>query len=340
MQIEEVLVDEEKYDFGDVEFLEDDDNEDSASVSYETVVRPSPNKSLSTKRKTPIFRNPGEVVTPSSMTPKQRAIENSSDEKPQELYKTSNIKASRKKFPTASRKKRKTPKYEPPSTSSDSDSSDSMVNYKTNNINSFTNEQLNRIELKLDTIMSRISHHDKILRSLKHSIKALQDTPSTSKGKHSEQEVKRPSKKRHKKLITFPVPDDCYLLRLEQLVQADKEIYEDLIDLYNQAPTTSVYEWMRKNTYALFINTSKYTWTGKMSNSVINGTASNRAQSLSVVHLLISTGCDNFPEISKDYMEKEFRRALGNFNDTKYIKWVKRAAKIKEQSTFSDTNDD
>ncbi|XP_053695911.1 uncharacterized protein LOC128743375 [Sabethes cyaneus] len=217
------------------------------------------------------------------------------------------------------------------------DSDDDMIEDGLNKPNYYTNEQLNRIETKLDNILLILSQHESVLKKVKHNVKLLEDARIKSKFETPKEDTKEKQIKKHRtNLITFPVPDDDYFLRIEELVQGDEEVREDLVELYNKVASDNVYEWMRKNTYALFTHTSKYTWTGKVSNRDLSGAPSNPAQGLHLVDLLISTGCEKFPKISRDYMEKEFKRALGNFNDTKYIKWVKRA-KIKAQTT-SDTN--
>lgn len=198
--------------------------------------------------------------------------------------------------------------------------------------------QLNRIEKKLDQILMKLGQHDNALKLLKYNIKDLRielktcSKPQSETTNYETQQV--PMKRERKRLVVFPVADDNYFDRLEELVQADDEIREEVITLFHDAPTSSVYEFMRKNTVGLFDNTSKYTWTGKPSNSLPSMPPSLAACKLTLVEMLITCGSEKFPNCTRDSIEKEFRRALSNFNDAKYTKKKRRMEKAVLLGTY------
>ncbi|XP_055640455.1 uncharacterized protein LOC129777905 [Toxorhynchites rutilus septentrionalis] len=204
------------------------------------------------------------------------------------------------------------------------------------NMVSSSTEQLSRIEKKMDLILSKLNEHDGALKLLKYNINDLRtEMRNSTKISESVYETQAaPIKRERKRTVVFPIPDDNYLFRLEELSLADDEIRNELVDLFNDAPDSSIYEYMRKNAYSLFENTSKYTWTGKPSNSLPSMPASNPACKLHLVELLISCGCDKFHNSSRDNIEKEFRRALNNFNDTKYAKRKRKLEKDKQMMQF------
>ncbi|XP_021701930.1 uncharacterized protein LOC5577108 [Aedes aegypti] len=188
--------------------------------------------------------------------------------------------------------------------------------------------RLTRIEQLLERIVAKQGQHDAALKALKFNISDLRadmrSTVKTTKPKDSASNDISfrpiPVKRDRKRLVVFPVADDNYLLRLDDLLKADEEIRTDLIALFGEAPTNSAYEFLRKNVQLLFAHTSKYTWTGKLIHHLPNIPASNPANKLAIVDLLISCGCDKFPHMGRDAVEKEFRRSLANFNESRVVR--------------------
>ncbi|EAT34789.1 AAEL013003-PA [Aedes aegypti] len=180
----------------------------------------------------------------------------------------------------------------------------------------------------LERIVAKQGQHDAALKALKFNISDLRadmrSTVKTAKPKDSgSNDISFrpiPVKRDRKRLVVFPVADDNYLLRLDDLLKADEEIRTDLIALFGEAPTNSAYEFLRKNVQLLFAHTSKYTWTGKLIHHLPNIPASNPANKLAIVDLLISCGCDKFPHMGRDAVEKEFRRSLANFNESRVVR--------------------
>ncbi|XP_058455117.1 uncharacterized protein LOC131432697 [Malaya genurostris] len=203
----------------------------------------------------------------------------------------------------------------------------------------FLSEQLNRVEKKLDDVLTKLSQHDGTLKLLKHNVKDLRIEFKNSCKQQAQSSTlvdeKHFSPKRsRKRLILFPVIDDHYLARLEELVQADEEMRQELFDLYNEAPNTSVYEYLRKNTYCLFENTSKFTWTGKPATGPFPGPPSNPAYKLQLVEMLLVCCGEKFPNSTRSFIEKEFRHALQNFNDAKWMR-AKRRQQNAEKTTYN-----
>ncbi|KXJ78463.1 hypothetical protein RP20_CCG004570 [Aedes albopictus] len=191
--------------------------------------------------------------------------------------------------------------------------------------------KLTRIERLLEKVVAKQEQHDSVLKTLKFNISDLRADMRTTVNSASAKKTSDPRmsdisfrpipvKRDRKRLVVFPVADDNYLLRLDDLVKADEDIRNDLIALFGEAPTNSAYEFLRKNVQLVFVHTSKYTWTGKLINHLPHVPASNAAQKLAIVDLLISCGCEKFPHMGRDTIEKEFRRALANFNESRVVR--------------------
>lgn len=204
------------------------------------------------------------------------------------------------------------------------------------------NDKLSRIEHLLEKVVAKQGQHDSALKTLKFNIKDLrielknsyrQSSMRTESNDFSSHPV--PIKRERKRLVVFPIADDNYLLRLEDLIQVDEEIRTDLSGLFGEAPAISVYEFMRKNCHSLFEHTSKYTWTGKSAHNVPS-VPSNPAHKLTIVELLIACGCEKFPYMTRDVIEKEFRRALTNFNESRVIRLKRKAEKYNANQTLED----
>lgn len=201
--------------------------------------------------------------------------------------------------------------------------------------------QMDRIETKLDMILQKLNQHDAAFKAIKYNIKDLRVELKNSINGLKEvaggtyEATPQPKRKR---LVCFPVADDNYLLRLEDLLQADDQIRDEVTMLFKEAPKTSVYEFLRKNVYALFENCSKYTWTGKPSNAMPMMPPANVAGKLALVDHLITCAWETFPQLTREFIAKDFRRVLANFNDTVYTKRKKRS-EMKLQNDF-DTNAD
>ncbi|XP_058818392.1 uncharacterized protein LOC131681568 isoform X2 [Topomyia yanbarensis] len=324
--IEEVMLSDNNEVFSEEEYLMEEEGELPESKHKST--NDYAQAAIVPKKKVPIIRKPGEVVTPVYLRTAQSAEKASNAPRanwskitspamriPLKPSRTSAVaQLSDKDFLEDCKSDEQ----------SDSDTNADLTPIIDNFKTKYKGEQLDRIEQKLDYIVTQLSQHDNVLKTLKRSIKELQASESKRESS-SRPSNNESSKKSRKRLIMFPVADDNYLVRMEELVHADEEVRDDLIDLFNEAPATSVYEFLRKNTYSLFTHTSKYTWTGKPSNRDLTGPPSNVAQKLYIVELLIVCACERFPDTAREYIEKEFRRALRNFNDTKYVKWMKKA---------------
>ncbi|KAL9707173.1 hypothetical protein quinque_010691 [Culex quinquefasciatus] len=180
--------------------------------------------------------------------------------------------------------------------------------------------RMKRIESKLDMILEKLNQHDGALKVLKR------------KSAHSKfrNEKTTPIKREKKRLVLFPVPDDNYLYRLEELIQTDDDIREEVITLFSDGPTTSLYDFLRRNMANLFENCSKHTWTGKPPhNSNPDAPPPLPACNMNLIEILVATTCDKFPHLTRDSIEKELRRALQNFNEAHTTKLNRR--KVKEQ---------
>ncbi|XP_065085694.1 uncharacterized protein LOC135707740 [Ochlerotatus camptorhynchus] len=202
------------------------------------------------------------------------------------------------------------------------------------------NDKLSRIEHLLEKVVAKQGQHDAALKALKFNIKDLRielknsDRQSNRNESNDSSSHPVPMKRERKRLVVFPIADDNYLLRLEDLIQVDEEIRTDLSGLFGEAPAISVYEFMRKNCHSLFEHTSKYTWTGKSAHNVPSVPPSNPAHKLAIVELLISCGCEKFPYMTRDIIEKEFRRALTNFNESRVIRLKRKMEKSSANQTL------
>lgn len=174
--------------------------------------------------------------------------------------------------------------------------------------------KLNALDAKLNRIVAKLGEHDGALKAVKYHVKDLRIELTNIRESRVEQAQARAPKRRRQPLITFPVTDDNHLMRLEELVQADNDIREELCDRYLEAPGSDVYHYLRKNVGYLFNNTSKYTWTGKPPNNAKDKNPSGVARLLTVVDVLIDSGCEKFHGYSRGDMEVELKRALERFN--------------------------
>lgn len=201
------------------------------------------------------------------------------------------------------------------------------------------NDKLSRIEHMLEKVVAKQGQHDAALKALKFNIKDLRIELKNSSDRQSwnrssdysndySSHPVPPMKRERKRLVVFPIADDNYLLRLEDLIQVDEEIRNDLSGLFGEAPAISVYEFMRKNCHSLFQHTSKYTWTGKSAPNLPSLVPSNPAHKLAIVELLIACACEKFPYMTRDVIAKEFRRALTNFNESRVVRLKRKAEKF------------
>ncbi|XP_055544387.1 uncharacterized protein LOC129729668 [Wyeomyia smithii] len=195
-------------------------------------------------------------------------------------------------------------------------------------------EKLNQVENKLDELLASLQQQDVVLRTLKQDVKQMQngmrDTTTQQESFTSVTEG-QPSTKRKRKfnrLVSFPISDDFSLLRLEEQILTDEEVREEVINRFHEAPTNSVYEYLRKNIECLLLNTSKYTWTGKQTRPSSPTQQANAASSLQVVELLLTCCMEVFPKQSRNFIEKECRRSLQNFNDSMINRTKRRQEKM------------
>ncbi|EAT34788.1 AAEL013006-PA [Aedes aegypti] len=190
--------------------------------------------------------------------------------------------------------------------------------------------QMDRIEQKMDEILNRLERHEATFQQMQSDITELRAELKTSvmnlSDHYGKQVVGSNTPAKRKRIVVFPVADDEYFLQLEKLVETDEEVQDDLAALYRTAPTKSAYDFMRHNVNSLFKNCSKYTWTGKPSNSNPNSLPCNSAYNLALVAHLLSCASEVFPFVSRDSISKDFRRALDNFNDV--MKRKKQAEKL------------
>ncbi|XP_062547138.1 uncharacterized protein LOC134212884 isoform X2 [Armigeres subalbatus] len=177
--------------------------------------------------------------------------------------------------------------------------------------------QLDRIERKMDEILDRLERQETALLHMKKDIFDISSATKSSVVELDENEERPVKPAKRKCLVVFPVADDDYLLRLEELVSSDEDIMEDLISLYKTAPVNSAYDFLRFNINALFKNCSKYTWTGKPPNSCPTALPSKAAGSLCLIDHLIRCAAETFPHVNRDLIQKDLRRALANFNESK-----------------------
>uniref|UniRef100_A0A1Q3F067 DUF4806 domain-containing protein n=1 Tax=Culex tarsalis TaxID=7177 RepID=A0A1Q3F067_CULTA len=185
--------------------------------------------------------------------------------------------------------------------------------------------KLDALDEKLNRIVAKLGEHDGALKAVKFNIKEVRNELTTvCSSMQGIQDKARAPKRRRQPQIIFPIADDDHLLRLEELVHTNKDIREELFDRFLEANDTKVTAFMRKNIGYLLTNTSKYTWTGRPSNSNKDGEPSGVASQLSLVDVLIDSGCEKFSSFSRDDMEQEFKRALQRFNDAKFFKRRKR----------------
>lgn len=203
------------------------------------------------------------------------------------------------------------------------------------------NNKLSRIEQLLEKVIAKQGQHDSSLKALKFNIKDLRmelknsDRATSTRTEGNDSSFHPvPIKRERKRMVAFPIADDNYLLRLDELIQVDEEIRNDLSGLFGEAPAISVYEFMRKNCHSLFEHTSKYTWTGKSAHNVPSVPPSNPAHKLAIVELLIACGCEKFPYMTRDIIEKEFRRALTNFNESRVIRLKRKMEKSSANQTL------
>lgn len=308
----------------------------------------------SSGKKAPIIRKPGEVVTPMHL----RTIANvevSPVLKPKTKPNWSKItpptlkNLPRKPIPTTAAIKRR---LSPPPSEDDSQSNheddqqveteavieEALEEVATTSTYQPSEARMKRIEQKLDLILEKLNQHDGALKVLKYNIRDLRVDLKNSTRQQAEvstfegqRQKSVPIKREKKRLVLFPVPDDNYLYRLEELVQTDDDIREEVITLFSDGPATSLYDFLRRNMVNLFENCSKHTWTGKAPhNSNPDAPPPLPACNLSLIEVLVGTTCDKFPNLTRDSIEKELRRALQNFNEAHATRLHRRKEKERQ----------
>uniref|UniRef100_A0A1Q3F276 DUF4806 domain-containing protein n=1 Tax=Culex tarsalis TaxID=7177 RepID=A0A1Q3F276_CULTA len=323
-----------------------------------TPTRPQPSSS---GKKVPIIRKAGEVVTPMHL----RTIANvevSPMLKPKSKPNWSKITPPtlkalpRKPVPTTSIVKQRVspPHFDEDSRSNLDDEDPVQAEEETAEVQEQTESpddqattsktyqpseaRMKRIESKLDLILEKLNQHDGALKVLKYNIRDLRVDLKNSTRQQAEVstfEVQKhkatPVKREKKRLVLFPVPDDNYLYRLEELIQTDDDIRDEVITLFSDGPATSLYDYLRRNMSHLFENCSKHTWTGKPPhNGNPDAPPPLPACNLSLVEVLIATACDKFPNLTRDSIEKELRRALQNFNEAHTTRLNRRKEKERQ----------
>lgn len=315
--------------------------------------RPQPSSS---GKKVPIIRKAGEVVTPMHLR-NIANVEVSPMLKPKTKPNWSKItppSLSRKPVATTSTIKRR---ISPPASDDDSQSNqgedaepvetevleehlDALQEEGTStSIYQPSEVRMKRIEQKLDLILEKLNQHDGALKVLKYNIRDLRVDLKNSTRQQAEvstfethhRQKSTPIKREKKRLVLFPVPDDNYLYRLEELVQTDDDIREEVITLFSDGPATSLYDFLRRNMVNLFENCSKHTWTGKAPhNGNPDAPPPLPACNLSLIEVLVATTCDKFPNLTRDSIEKELRRALQNFNEAQATRLNRRKEKERQ----------
>ncbi|XP_055600659.1 uncharacterized protein LOC129749651 [Uranotaenia lowii] len=302
-------------------------------MEEEVVSSPAIRQNIGTFKKVPVLRKPGEVITPLG---KRQPVGNASTSGMQNKALPAGKHSEWSRVPgpwtkpmMSSASQSIFPKLEHMQNESHGDDYHDDEELETPPCTSCYSKQMERIESKLDFILSKLSVHDDSLKVLKYNIKDLRvELKNSNKPTTAETSSSAPSlesfhiamKVERKRTIIFPISDDNYLLRLEELVQADENIRCEIISVYNEAPQNSTYDYLRKNITNLFENASKYTWTGKPPNNTPNAPGSNAACRLQLVEILISCCNEKFPQISRTQLQKEFRRALTNFNEARELR--------------------
>lgn len=342
-----------------IEYMAEDEEAVLMSNNGSSVETTIPETVQPVKRKIPIIRKPGEIVTPIRVQALANFEVGSSNSRTPRPTFTARVKPEWTKVkapsqtlslaatePTLDNSSRAIMRAKPIQRST-------LFSRNVSNPSSQHTEQtqMGRIEQKMNEILTRLEQNETSILQIKNSITdftiELKNSITELKehiGKQSEGSIQEetpkitrplPSAKR-KRMVVFPVADDNYLLRLEELAGTDEEIQEDLTSLFRLAPTNSAYEFLRYNVAALFKNCSRYTWTGKPSNSCPNYPPCNSACNLTLVAHLIGCAAEIFPYATRDSISKEFRRALENFNDA--MKRKRHAEKFQASSVAEGSN--
>ncbi|XP_053696633.1 uncharacterized protein LOC128743946 [Sabethes cyaneus] len=192
-------------------------------------------------------------------------------------------------------------------------------------------EQLDRVENKLDLAIATLHQHEASMRTLKRNVKDIRNevrnrTRTPAPGT-TVTEDKSYQKRRREALVIFPVADDSALQQLEDGVKTNEVMRNELIDLFNEAPSVGTYEYLRRNVQCLFLNTAKYTWTGKQGNNSPSLPPSNPACELRSIEILIECCLQRFRN-SQKFVGKELRRALQNFNENMVLRIKRQQEKM------------
>lgn len=345
MKNEEVMISDPSSGY-EIEYITDDtveygrpDNNAPASLASDVNNSEEP----TVRKKGPIIRRPGEIVTPSNMPSiKAVAVSRLTSNLLPTHDSTVRSRAPLPQMPTLQARRMITGEDATVSLESTHMGQDREVfdhGYAESAVTDIRKYQmqLDRIEKKLDMILEKLYQHDAVFKDIKYSMNDLRvglKAPVNGPEKVTAEPfvAKSVPALKRKRLVCFPVADDDYLLRLEDLLQADEQIRNEVTMLFKEAPRSSVYDFLRRNIYALFENCSKYTWTGKPSNAMPSMPPANVAGKLALVDHLITCAWDTFPHLNREAIAKDFRRALCNFNDAVYTKRRKRK-EMKLQNT-------
>ncbi|XP_055594803.1 uncharacterized protein LOC129745632 isoform X1 [Uranotaenia lowii] len=134
-------------------------------------------------------------------------------------------------------------------------------------------------------------------------------------------------------LLIFPIPSQEYFERLEEILETDESMRQELFDLFDGAPKSDVYTFLRKNLDMLFSNINKYTWTGKAARNTDLIIMDVPAPTLISMRILLECAVANFGKRKRPLIEKECRKALARFNEA-------RMHKMKRQELAGRSQDD
>ncbi|XP_055612972.1 uncharacterized protein LOC129759525 [Uranotaenia lowii] len=185
--------------------------------------------------------------------------------------------------------------------------------------NDVHNSRITNIEEQLDAILDNLVKRDEdiayIRKNIAYTERFMKKKIRAWKRKHFERPLDegQPEPKRLN-LVTFPIPDQEYLERLEEALEEDEDVKMDLTALFYLAPQESAYKFFRRNLKNLFSNTSRYFWTGRLSNKSHDFPNRKPARTLNTIKLLLKCGEDVFDTASADALANECSIALRSVN--------------------------
>uniref|UniRef100_A0A8D8P1J8 (northern house mosquito) hypothetical protein n=1 Tax=Culex pipiens TaxID=7175 RepID=A0A8D8P1J8_CULPI len=117
----------------------------------------------------------------------------------------------------------------------------------------------------------------------------------------------------HQYIQHWPIANNDDFTELENSIQENgKGVEAALVRQFKQAKKSDSKIFITENIKMLFLNTDKYTWTGRANN---DGVKSKPAENLGVIRILTECATTIFKDVNEEQITERIKKAINKFND-------------------------